>query len=726
MRGRAGVPVEVADRRAATDGDPSDGRRPADRLPYLPGLDGLRAVAVGAVFLFHAGVVDGGFIGVDVFFVVSGFLITSIALAEVDTTGRLALGRFWARRVRRLYPALAALTAAVAAYSFAQGGRVLERMPGDVISTLLYFANWFQVGEDRDYFATYDSPPLLEHAWSLAVEEQFYIVWPLVIAGLALVSSRRAPTRCTTRHLVGALAVLVAATSFASAMWLRSRGAGIGRLYYGTDTRAVALAVGAAVGSIRGVVARIARVPGRIRDVSAGLGVAAFVVFATILDGSQRWLYGPGFLLVALLSVALIAGCVDGTAFVRVMSSRPLVAIGKVSYGVYLWHWPVIVVFSSERTGLSGPLLGSLWVSTTALLTVLSWMLVERRAPLPRLASWRTGAAYACSLTLLLGVAVAGADLSRRRQDTVDYAVPEAPPLAASSRVGAPVSAPPRPTPPSVPVDVVDASSDTGSGPGDAPTAPLPTTGPSDTQRPTPEPLGAEEAVVAPTPTPIATIPWPTDDPLRVAIVGDSVALSLSSADQRSQRLDLDDTRSVEILNLAQIACPVIQEGEWWLSDGSTLRAPDQCRGDDRFADDLAAFAPDVVYVLFGWPGGGGRRLDDGSIVQPCEPGFDQRWARDLEQLATRIDRDFPVVISTVAPPQLDPSEQDGVTDCLNRAVAGIELPTFDYARWLCPDNDCSVSSTLRSDGIHFDNVDRLQVDVMRILLDQLVEIAGY
>ncbi|MEP4651721.1 MAG: hypothetical protein ABJ314_16160, partial [Ilumatobacter sp.] len=244
--------------------------------------------------------------------------------------------------------------------------------------------------------------------------------------------------------------------------------------------------------------------------------------------------------------------------------------------------------------------------------------------------------------------------------------------------------------------------------------------------RPTPEPLGAEEAVVAPTPTPIATIPWPTDDPLRVAIVGDSVALSLSSADQRSQRLDLDDTRSVEILNLAQIACPVIQEGEWWLSDGSTLRAPDQCRGDDRFADDLAAFAPDVVYVLFGWPGGGGRRLDDGSIVQPCEPGFDQRWARDLEQLATRIDRDFPVVISTVAPPQLDPSEQDGVTDCLNRAVAGIELPTFDYARWLCPDNDCSVSSTLRSDGIHFDNVDRLQVDVMRILLDQLVEIAGY
>ena len=262
---------------------------------YLPALDGLRAVAVGAVFLFHSGVVSGGFIGVDVFFVISGFLITGLAVAEVERTDRLSIGAFWARRARRLLPALLVVVAAVLVHSVAEGGAALRRVGRDVASTILYVANWAQIGEGRDYFATYEAPPLLEHAWSLAVEEQFYIVWPVVIAGLAWACRGRV---VRFRMIVAGVGVAVAVASLLTTITLRGDGVSLGRLYYGTDTHAVGLAIGAVAGALmhHDHVMSLQR-RSVARDVAGMIAACALIVIAVTIDGRERWLYGPGFLL---------------------------------------------------------------------------------------------------------------------------------------------------------------------------------------------------------------------------------------------------------------------------------------------------------------------------------------------------------------------------------------------------------------------------------------------
>ncbi len=235
------------------------------RLAYMPGVDGLRAVSVLAVFLFHAGVLDGGFIGVDVFFVISGFLITGLAISEIERDGRLALGAFWARRARRLLPALMLVCAATLVYSIGEGGAALRRVGRDTTATILYVANWAQIGDGRDYFAAYDAPPLLQHAWSLAVEEQFYLVWPLILAAVVFTIGRR-PDRL--RLMVAAVATTAALASVAISFWLRSRDVGLTRLYFGTDTRAVGLAIG----SIAGCYLRPANL--RATEVTAPVGCA--------------------------------------------------------------------------------------------------------------------------------------------------------------------------------------------------------------------------------------------------------------------------------------------------------------------------------------------------------------------------------------------------------------------------------------------------------------------
>ena len=151
-----------------------------------------------------------GFIGVDVFFVISGFLITALAMIEIEREGRLGLGAFWARRARRLLPALMLVCAAVLVYSIAEGGAALRRVGGDITATILYVANWAQIGDGRDYFAAYDAPPLLQHAWSLAVEEQYYLAWPLILTGVVF-GVRRRP-----EWLRPAVAAVAAAAALAS------------------------------------------------------------------------------------------------------------------------------------------------------------------------------------------------------------------------------------------------------------------------------------------------------------------------------------------------------------------------------------------------------------------------------------------------------------------------------------------------------------------------------
>jgi peptidoglycan/LPS O-acetylase OafA/YrhL len=214
------------------------------RLPYLPGVDGLRALAVIAVVLYHAEVswLPAGFLGVDVFFTISGFLITSLLLSEHVTTGTIALGDFWARRARRLLPALFFLLAGVSLATVLFAHDAASRLQGDLPAAVFYVSNWWQVLRGGSYFEQIGRPPLLQHLWTLAVEEQFYVVAPLVLGTLLRRGARRA------RMAVGATALAVASAVWMAIVW--SPTATTSRAYFGTDTHAAPLLLGVALGFV--------------------------------------------------------------------------------------------------------------------------------------------------------------------------------------------------------------------------------------------------------------------------------------------------------------------------------------------------------------------------------------------------------------------------------------------------------------------------------------------
>ena len=315
------------------------------RLRYLPGLDGLRALAVLAVLGYHGGIVGlpGGFLGVEVFLVISGYLITSLLVAERNATGGLNLRDFWVRRARRLLPAVGVLLVVVSVVSVIFLPDEVAGLRGDVLSALFYVQNWYQIFADQSYFAAVARPPLLRHLWSLAVEEQFYLVWPLVFAlGIRLLGRRR-------------LLVGVVAGAVASAVWMAVLFNPVvdpTRVYYGTDTRASGLLLGVALAMVWA--------PGRLRSnvtdggraVLDGVGVAALLglglLMATLGEFSTV-LYRGGFLLTGVLSVVVIAVLVHPAARLgTALGIAPLRWIGLRSYGIYLWHWPVFMLTRPE------------------------------------------------------------------------------------------------------------------------------------------------------------------------------------------------------------------------------------------------------------------------------------------------------------------------------------------------------------------------------------------
>jgi peptidoglycan/LPS O-acetylase OafA/YrhL len=335
--------------------------------PRLAGLDGLRALAVAAVVVYHVdpGWLPGGYLGVDVFFGISGFLITHLLVTEHQRHGRIALAGFWRRRAVRLLPELLLVLVAcaiTARLTATDGTGIGDGLRGDTVASLAFVNNWWQIHQGADYFHHLGSPPLLQHLWSLSVEEQFYLLWPLLLAAcLPLARGGRRPWLTT---VLAALATGGAAASLWRMRALGHGAAGVSRAYFGTDSHSGALLAGCAAALLLPALARLARrLPGcGLTPARAALVVLA--VFAATGPGDGV-MYGWGFAAVTVATTVLCAGCAVA-AGPRLLDTAPLRLVGRHSYGLYLWHWPVIVTVNA------------LWPTTTSAVRA-----VELLAPLP-------------------------------------------------------------------------------------------------------------------------------------------------------------------------------------------------------------------------------------------------------------------------------------------------------------------------------------------------------
>ena len=351
-------------------------QRPASKpaTARAPGLDGVRALAVLVVLAFHEqfSAFPGGFLGVDVFFVLSGYLITDLLVAQWDRRGQLNLRSFWVRRARRLLPALAvvlvSVTAAVAVIEPAQLGALRPAL----VAAVTYSSNWWQAAQHQSYFAGFGPPPPLQHLWSLAIEEQFYLVWPLILVTVLLT--------CQSQRLRAAVAWLGAVASAVAMAVIYVPDADPSWVYYGTGTHASALLIGAALAltwplrrlrtATRDNVARA--------DIAGLAGIAVLAWAMGHFSGSDPALYPAGLFVAALAAGGLVLAAATPGSVSRMLSWNPLRWLGIRSYGIYLWHWPVIALAAAVAgPGSTGVGLWLVETVTAITLAAASWRWIE-------------------------------------------------------------------------------------------------------------------------------------------------------------------------------------------------------------------------------------------------------------------------------------------------------------------------------------------------------------
>ena len=411
---------------------------------YLPQLDGVRGVAIGVVVAYHLGYLGGGWLGVDVFFVLSGYLITSILLEKSDHLS--GVRAFWGRRARRLFPAVLTLLLCLSVYTWLGGpGLVPAQLRSPALGTLFYTANWQQIVAGHGYFAQYTAPNPLAHTWSLAIEEQYYLIWPLLLGAL-LLPERSLKTQFRRRFLIFCTLALAAL----SAVWMgvAAHIFGVNRAYLGTDTRAWELLLGGAL-----AMAWPANSPTSGRSPAwrwaAPIGTVILTAGIWTAGGPPQWIWDGGLVAIALGAGLLIVGSIRAPNVfpANFLAARPVRWFGTISYSLYLWHWPAIVLINPDTSGLSGfPLLATRVAAMTSASAV-SYYLIER--PL-RLFDWAGSARrfHAPAVGFAsLGIAVTAVvilagtiGLPRAGSSVVPVAMLPAP---ASQQIKTPVDVPP-------------------------------------------------------------------------------------------------------------------------------------------------------------------------------------------------------------------------------------------------------------------------------------------
>ena len=669
-------------------------------IAYYGGLDGLRALAIAAVLVYHGGVgwAGGGFLGVESFFVLSGFLITSLLIAECRRTSTIALRAFWARRARRLLPALFCLVGAVGLHQIVTGpANAVPGLEQDGIATLFYYGNWHQIATQSNYFAATGPVSPLQHTWSLAIEEQFYIMWPLLFGGILWLAVRalRRPPRRPERGLRLLLGVTVAGL-LASAIDVILRfdgGRGLNRVYYGTDTRALSILTGASLALAAAVFWPTA---GLGRPLSPGhgrlLGAAAVSALAAVLalmhfaGGATAWLYPYGFLGLDLAVAVMIAAVVFAPSSIvgRLFAVRPLRWIGMISYGLYLWHFPLFLWLDADTTGLRGSALLGLRITATLLVALVSFFLIEQPVRQRRLPVWLVRGLTPVSIAAALAV------LAFASAAATPPGVAATPPKQTARLTGSASACDQR---------LADTANY-----GLAPMSP------------------AKAAVTQPRWLAARRLKWSsstrltyhTCPPKRVLLIGDSLAFSIGLAAMINEQ-----HYGVEMANAAILGCSFGVRGEINAGGQWQEQRPGCPTALRRWAQDARAFHPQVVLIELGYRDEFNWRWN-GRMVHLGQPEFDRYLQRQMEAYVTALTRGGTKVAFLTVPWSHPPALADGSAAPygsaarhrqINAMLRGIVARHPQTVRLLDVDSVVSSGNRYRSsvngklcrfDGIHF------------------------
>ncbi|OWY63695.1 hypothetical protein B7486_51615 [cyanobacterium TDX16] len=627
-------------------------QQPGVQLGYQPALDGLRGASLLAVLLYHSevGWPRGALFGVSTFFTLSGFLITTLLLAEQQRRGGIDLGQFYIRRFRRLLPAALLCLAGVVVFgaTVATDTQLVD-LRGDVLAALAYVANWHLILSGDTYAGVFASPSPIQHFWSLAIEEQFYLVFPLVVVGILAIG------RGSWRFLGWVLGGLTAASVALSAV-LSLAGASTDRVYFGTDTRAGELLIGAVLAvvvSLRGSVVFEGRRGQWVRSAGVvALAITTYLWFSTSIDAT--WVYYGGLSLYGVVTATIVLAAVQPDSFVRrALSLRPLVVLGLVSYGAYLFHWPIYLWLSPERTGLDGYALLALRLAVTGVAAALSYFLVEK--PI------RSGQTLKGGLTPWI-------------------AVPAAISLVAVAAVAVTVDAPTDEV-----VNITDSQA-----------------------------AAVEQDV---DPVEVGNLGDPAGGGVRIGFYGDSSALTLAVG--ANQWID-STTEASKAGGITQLGCGIGRGGERISEEERTARAPDDCWSSEWAANAEVARPDIAVVLSGMWDLTDRRLEDDDQWRSFGDPVYDAYLLEELDAATqVLLDAGAEVVwlttpkvefgqVDGIPPPDPHPASTEGRAERMNALIREVaarhpgEVHVLDLQAHLASLPAGEMDPEVRPDGVHF------------------------